>query len=123
MNLNIRRHRILKGLSQEKVAEHLNITQASYSRLESGQTKLTLARAEALAVLYGIPVIAIFSDEDADIPLGPELAITNEYLKKLIEDNRALRQKIDEIIQSQLSYLQEQNKQLLEALKTQNSSH
>ncbi len=44
IGLNIRRIREQKGVSQEYVASRLDISQASYARLESEETKITVER-------------------------------------------------------------------------------
>jgi hypothetical protein len=41
---NIRRLRISKEISQEAIANSLNMTQSAYAKLERGQTKLSLER-------------------------------------------------------------------------------
>jgi len=46
---NIKRMRELKGYSQEYMAIRLDMKQASYSRLESQESKLTLDRLQDIA--------------------------------------------------------------------------
>ncbi len=45
----IRQVRQARGLSQENLANMLHLTQASYCRLENGQTELSLAKLVAIA--------------------------------------------------------------------------
>ena len=47
--LNIKKHRELKGLRQQDLADKLNINLRSYQNLESGSTKLDLERLEQIA--------------------------------------------------------------------------
>lgn len=43
-----------KDYSQEYVAEYLGISQNTYSKLENGQSRLTVDRMKQLAELYGV---------------------------------------------------------------------
>ena len=52
---NIRSIRESKHLSQEYIAMSLRISQSSYAKLESGQSKLTVDRLILLADLFKIP--------------------------------------------------------------------
>ena len=58
-NLNfaekLRAERERLGFSQEFMAHKLNITQSGYSRIESGETKLTLDRVDELSKLLEVP--------------------------------------------------------------------
>jgi transcriptional regulator with XRE-family HTH domain len=58
-NLNfaekLRAERERLGFSQEFMANKLNITQSGYSRIESGETKLTLDRVDELSKLLEVP--------------------------------------------------------------------
>ena len=62
----IRTLRNAKGYSQEYVAAKLNINQNTYSKIESGQTKLTIERVEQLAQLYEVEP-EFFFQSDASI--------------------------------------------------------
>jgi transcriptional regulator with XRE-family HTH domain len=53
---NIRRMRLDRELSQENVAFNLQISQSSYAKLESGQSKLSIDRLYQLAVYFNVSV-------------------------------------------------------------------
>lgn len=53
---NIRRLRLDRELSQENVAFNLKISQSSYAKLESGQSKLSVDRLYQLAVYFNVRV-------------------------------------------------------------------
>ncbi|MDT8887415.1 helix-turn-helix domain-containing protein [Aquirufa regiilacus] len=53
---NIRKMRIDRELSQENVAFNLKISQSSYAKLESGQSRLSIDRLYQLAVYFNVPV-------------------------------------------------------------------
>lgn len=48
---NIRKHRELKGFSQEYMAHQLDINQASYAKIENNSTKITVDRLFAISKL------------------------------------------------------------------------
>lgn len=52
-----------KGYTQEYVGDWLGIEQNTYSKLESGQIKLTTDRVKKLAELYGVNSEYFLSDE------------------------------------------------------------
>lgn len=52
----IRIQRVIKGYSQEFMAEKLNISQNSYSKLERGLTSLTVKRLFQIAEIFEISV-------------------------------------------------------------------
>ena len=53
---NIRSMRLDRELSQENVAFNLQISQSSYAKLESGQSKLSIDRLYQLAVYFNVSV-------------------------------------------------------------------
>ena len=53
---NIRRLRLDRDLSQENVAFNLQISQSSYAKLESGQSRLSIDRLYQLAVYFNVPI-------------------------------------------------------------------
>ena len=50
----IRNMRELKNFTQEYMAEQLGITQAGYSKIESGNTKLTYNKIEEISKVLGV---------------------------------------------------------------------
>jgi len=100
----IRTLRNAKGYSQEYVAAKLNISQNTYSKIESGQTKLTIDRVEQLAKLYEVEPEFFFQGDASIINYNNgtyskavaniytesyhESAETSEEIRLLIEDQR-----------------------------------
>lgn len=60
----IRKIRTLKGLSQDFVAEKLNISQVAYSDIENNKTKLSLERLEEISTIFKIPLNDIISFDE-----------------------------------------------------------
>lgn len=59
----IRTFRLLKGYSQEVMADKLNITQSTYSRIENDEHKLTVDILKQIAEVLGITISDITSNE------------------------------------------------------------
>lgn len=64
---NVRRLRVEKGLSQERLALAAGIDRAYVGRIERGSENVTIARLEDLARVLGIPIAALF-----EAPMGKQ---------------------------------------------------
>ena len=112
----LKKIRMLSGFSQALVAEKLAITQASYARIELGQTKLTADRIVELAKIFDVSKGYFLTGENTSSLAQMEEGITYEYIKKLININTELRQKLDEQTSKRIEQLQMQNQQLMQML-------
>lgn len=54
IELKLKRLRYEKGYTQEEIAMKLGISQATYSRLESGQSKLDVEMMYKIVKVYGL---------------------------------------------------------------------
>ncbi len=59
---NLRRYRVERGLSQERLALETGIDRAYVGRIERGSENITIARMEALAAALGLEVRDLFGD-------------------------------------------------------------
>lgn len=59
---NIRKWRCLKSLKQEFLAQELEISMVSVSKIETGKTDVSLTRLFAIALILDIPIQLLFSD-------------------------------------------------------------
>ncbi|MCF2873937.1 MULTISPECIES: helix-turn-helix domain-containing protein [unclassified Tenacibaculum] len=57
---NIRLERLRKGISQDKMANLLQISQNAYSKIESGKTTLTIIRLHQIAKVLEISFEKLF---------------------------------------------------------------
>jgi transcriptional regulator with XRE-family HTH domain len=60
----IRAQRVLRGLSQQNMADELNLTLAGYSKIERGDTELTLTRLRQIATVLNIKVSVLVREEE-----------------------------------------------------------
>lgn len=101
-----------KGYSQEYVGSVLGIEQNTYSKLESGQIRLTLDRICKLAELYEI---------STDLLVSSELPIVNynsgKFSKGIVNTENCVSQNPKELYEKILSlkdqFIEEKEKQIL----------
>lgn len=100
-----------KGYSQEYVGSFLGIEQNTYSKLETGQTRLTLNRINKLAELYNVTT---------DLLLSNELPIVNynngQFSKGIVNAENYLSQNPSALYEKLLSlkdqFIEEKEKQI-----------
>ena len=63
VNDKIRALRELNNWSQEDMAERLNVSKSSYSRLERDESKLDLNKLEKLAAIFQVDVTELITSE------------------------------------------------------------
>ncbi|GAA4415013.1 hypothetical protein GCM10023189_14120 [Nibrella saemangeumensis] len=59
--LKLRKLREIHGYPQEYVAFHLGVSQAAYSKKETGRTELTLSVLQQVSALYGISLMDLIN--------------------------------------------------------------
>ncbi|SOD78262.1 helix-turn-helix domain-containing protein [Spirosoma fluviale] len=59
--LKLRKLREIHGYPQEYVAFHLGVSQAAYSKKETGRTELTLTVLQQVSALYGIHLMDLIN--------------------------------------------------------------
>lgn len=65
---NLRRLRVAKGLSQERLALESGIDRAYVGRVERGSENVTVSTLEAFTNALGVKVIELFRDIDPNEP-------------------------------------------------------
>lgn len=70
---NLRRLRVAKGMSQERLALEAGIDRAYVGRVERGSENVTLDRIEALAKTLGVEVSQLFREVEDGSPLPKPL--------------------------------------------------
>ncbi|GAL69183.1 helix-turn-helix domain-containing protein [Jejuia pallidilutea] len=107
----IRKIRTLKGLSQDFVAEKLNISQVAYSDIENNKTKLSLERLEEISTIFKIPLNDIISFDEKNIFNNTFNNTSKGFFntRKVINDNFENERKayLDQIasLKDQITYL------------------
>ena len=65
---NMRRHRLAAGLSQESVAERMDVDRAHVSSMERGQQNVTLLTLWEASQALGVKPAALFDDAPVPAP-------------------------------------------------------
>ncbi len=59
---NLRQLRVERGLSQERLALEAQIDRSYVGRVERGRENVTVSTLEAMAIVLGVPVGALFAE-------------------------------------------------------------
>ncbi|WP_071831162.1 helix-turn-helix domain-containing protein [Pararhizobium antarcticum] len=70
---NLRRLRVAKGLSQERLALEAEIDRSYVGRVERGTENVTVGALEAFSAILDIDVSALFAEIDSSSSLPPPL--------------------------------------------------
>lgn len=70
VGLNLRRLRVERGYSQERLALDAEIDRAYLGRIERGSENVTISRLETLSMILQVPIAALF-EEPADPDAKP----------------------------------------------------
>ena len=110
IGLTIKRIRQQKGYSQEFMATQLNITQASYARMENQQINLSAARLQKIAEvletdaanLFGASKLTIQNQENQEGAYG------NEYVGNLYIENQESLKKIIQTMEGEIERMKDE---------------
>ena len=93
---NIRKHRELKGFSQEYMAHQLDLNQASYAKIESNTTKMTIDRLFSISKLLEIDVAELLELSKQNIFNQSNNATANAFgnVENLHQENKEVYQEL-----------------------------
>ncbi len=110
----IKKFREQRNYTQQYMSDRLNISQNTYSKIETGGIKLTVERLNQIAEVLEVPVEQILSSDNQVFNFNnSHVEKFYGYIETLHEDNKELTQKTIEILNSQLEYLKKENEKLL----------
>ena len=104
---NIRKFRELKGYSQEYMANEMELTQASYAKLESNSTKISVERLFTIAKLLETDVADILELDKQTIYHQDikEHSIGHQEVQNLHQDNKEVYEKLLQSKDEQIALL------------------
>ncbi|GIZ14259.1 helix-turn-helix domain-containing protein [Capnocytophaga catalasegens] len=108
IGLNLRRIREQKGLSQEYLADRLDISQASYARLENEDTKITVDRLLKIAEILETEVTDFFNTANLSIQTQNNHDNSYGYIQNLTIDNKDITEKLIKSFEARLKEKDEQ---------------
>jgi len=87
----LRYFRTLHNLKQKTVADLLGMSQANYSDLENGKTKLSKSSAEKLAIQYGVSINQFLAEKEFEqSSLLKEHQASNQFNNHEVKEYRPL---------------------------------
>ncbi len=89
MNLQLKKLRTLKGLSQDEMAEKLGVKTSRYGTWERGERMLSLKQAYDCAVILGCSIDAIAGYDPPVSYADPDQAALNGYWESMNAKGRA----------------------------------
>jgi len=92
----IRLTRQLRGYSHEYIAQALDISQAAYSKIESGKTQLTIQRLFQIAEILEASIFDL---------LNTEIINRTQYLEEILGSNIIVKDKIIQKQQEEIDIL------------------
>jgi len=115
---NIRKMRELRNFTQEYMANQLGITQAGYSKIESGTTDITFSKIEEIAQILNVTpadLVAFdsqkyfnsFNNVEGSNNGSVIIDMQTAEVKKLFEDKISLLEKLLGIAESELNRYRE----------------
>lgn len=115
IGFSIRKVREEKGLSQDYMAAQLDISQASYARIENEETKITVARLYKIAEVLKTDITDFFNGSKLNIQTqnNNEGSYGNGYVQNLHIENKEVYEKLIKSKDEQIALL----KSLLEDRK------
>ena len=111
----IKRVREGKNYTQEYMSGKLNISQNTYSKIESGGIKLTTDRLNEISKILEVPVENLLKEDLQTFNFtNSHVEKFYGYIENLQEENKELTHKLGE----QISYLQKENERLLKIIES-----
>ena len=109
---NIRRIRDQKGYSQYSMATELGLTQAAYSRLESGESKLTIDRLQEIAKILDTDISAFLDSSKITIQNQTNNDNASGYVENLHIENKETAKKLIQSFEKLIQTLEDENRHL-----------
>lgn len=113
--LKVKNIRELKNLTQEYMANQLNLSLRAYSKIESGETQLTINRINEISNILNVNPLELLGFDEKNIFNIHNSTGNNGY--NLITSSEKMIEHYEEVIE----FLKEQNKTLLSIIEKMRS--
>jgi len=107
---NIKKHRELKGFSQEYMAHQLSVNQSTYAKMENSSTKITIDKLFSVAKLLETDVSEILDLKNQTI-YNQDLkdnSVGHQQVENLYQENKEVYQELLKAKDEQIALLKEQ---------------
>jgi transcriptional regulator with XRE-family HTH domain len=120
LGIKIKKIRESKNYTQVYMSNKLNISQNTYSKIESGGIKLTVDRLKKISEVLDLSVEDILNNESQVFNFhNSNIDKFYGYIETLHEDNRELFQTSIKLLNEQITYLKSENEKLLKIISNQ----
>jgi transcriptional regulator with XRE-family HTH domain len=116
VGLRIKKIRENRSYTQEYMADKLNISQNTYSKIETGGIKLTVDRLKDISGILEIPIEDFLNDDSQTFNFNNN-QVAYGYINSLHQDNKELTQKTLKALNDQIIHLQKENERLLKIIE------
>lgn len=117
IGFKIKRLREQRNYTQAYMSEKLNISQNTYSKIETGGIKLTFDRLTEIAQVLEVPIEDIVKNESQSFNFhNSNIEKFYGYIETVHEDNKELIQTTIGILNEQITHLRNENQRLLEII-------
>ncbi len=120
LGIKIKKIRESKNYTQEYMSNKLNISQNTYSKIETGGIKLTVDRLKQISDVLDVSIEDIMSNETQAFNFhNSNIDKFYGYIETLHEDNKELQQTTIKLLNEQITYLKSENEKLLKIISKQ----
>jgi transcriptional regulator with XRE-family HTH domain len=113
----IKKYRELRNYTQAYMSDRLNISQNTYSKIETGGIKLTVERLRQIAEILEIPVEDILTSDNQSFTFNnSNIDKFYGYIETIQEDNKELIQSTINVLNEQILYLRKENERLTDII-------
>lgn len=120
LGIKIKKIRESKNYTQEYMSNKLNISQNTYSKIETGGIKLTVDRLKQISEVLDVSLEDILNNESQVFNFhNSNIDKFYGYIETLHEDNKELLQTTIKLLNEQITYLKSENEKLLKIISKQ----
>jgi transcriptional regulator with XRE-family HTH domain len=120
LGVKIKKIRESNNYTQEYISNKLNISQNTYSKIETGGIKLTVDRLKQISEVLDVTVEDILNNETQTFNFhNSNIDKFYGYIETLHEDNKELLQTTIKLLNEQITYLKSENEKLLKIISKQ----
>ena len=113
----IKKYRELRNYTQAYMSDRLNISQNTYSKIETGGIKLTVERLRQIAKILEVPVEDILTNDNQSFTFNnSNIDKFYGYIETIKEDNKELIQATINVLNEQIVYLRKENERLTDII-------
>lgn len=115
----IKKYREIKNYTQAYMSERLNISQNTYSKIETGGIKLTVDRLKQISEILEISIEEILSNDTQSFVFNnSNIDKFYGYIEAVHEDNKELIQTTINLLNEQIQYLRKENERLIDIVSS-----